>query len=112
MKVFYKIFIFVFISNLYADLELPPYSYIITSENNKFYFKMFADNDNYCGNAYMVTDKKNDSLLWQINGWYANGAYISNDGHYLVRQGPWPISPIDSTDLAISFYKDSLHYGT
>lgn len=69
---------------------------------------MILDYEKYSGNgyAYKVTNSLIDSLMWETDNWYAYNVYLSNDGHYLMNPGPWPVSPIDSTDLALTFYKD------
>lgn len=95
---------------MFADIELLPHTYIVTSENQKVYFKMYADYEDYSnegfGEAFIISNNSEDSLIWKTNGWYASGVYISNDGHYLVRPGLWPLSPMDTNDLAVAFYKD------
>ena len=84
------------------DKETPPYTYVISSENGRFTFKMFAEGK---GIIYEVTDDECNKEIWKVEGWYAFKTFITNDGQYLVRIGNWQkgVKP-SNDDLAIAFY--------
>lgn len=42
--------------------------------------------------------------LWRTDGWYAFQGFLSNDGRYFVRMGPWASDQENHTDLAVAFY--------
>ncbi len=89
------------------DKEVLPYTYVISSENGKFIFKMYAEGK---GIAYEVTENSYNNEIWKVEGWYAFKTFITNDGQYLIRIGNWPRGNKPSEDdLAIAFYqKDKL----
>ena len=111
MKIVLIIFLVLGTSLLFSasiyDKESPPYTYMISSENGKFIFKMFAEGK---GIMYEVTDTEHNKEIWKVEGWYAFKTFITNDGQYLIRIGNWPRGDKPSEDdLAIAFYeKDKL----
>ncbi len=111
MKIVLIIFLVLGTSLLFSasiyDTEAPPYTYVISSENGKFIFKMFAEGK---GIMYEVTDADYNKEIWKVEGWYAFKTFITNDGQYLIRIGNWPRGNKPSEDdLAIAFYeKDKL----
>ncbi|TWT87166.1 hypothetical protein Mal64_27010 [Pseudobythopirellula maris] len=58
------------------------------------------------GVAYSVTEDGDFEEIWRTEGWYAFEGYLSDDGRYFVRVGPWASDQEKHTDLAIAFYKD------
>jgi len=51
---------------------------------------------------YRIDDPRNP--LWTVE-WYAYGVFLSQDGKYLVRQGPWASN---ENDEAVSFFSDGV----
>jgi len=115
---FAAICLFMVTSALVADTPGDPYAKITASEKGTVFFKMvpakthfeadrmMTDRDPY-GIAYRVHDEGEMIELWRTDGWYAFEVYLSNDGHYLVRMGPWSEgSEASKEDLAIAFYQD------
>jgi hypothetical protein len=99
-----------------ADRPAPQREYTIRSLNGKYEFTMnpggSAGDTQPFGTAFNVTlDDEAGSLqseqaaLWRVEGWYSPQTFISNDGHSLVRMGPWASKPL-SEELAIAFYSD------
>ncbi|HSL90375.1 MAG TPA: hypothetical protein VK870_13810 [Ignavibacteriaceae bacterium] len=111
MKIVLIIFLVLGTSLLFSasiyDKERAPYTYVISSENGNFIFKMFSDGK---GIAYEVTENSYNKEIWKVEGWYAFKTFITNDGQYLIRIGNWPRGDKPSEDdLAIAFYeKDKL----
>jgi hypothetical protein len=103
-----------------ADRPAPETRYTVSSPNGTYEFTMYPTGrqedtpSTPYGEAYRVqTDAeqistgKDRSPLWIVTGWYSFQAFISNDGHNLVRMGPWASLPV-TEQLAIVFYKDGL----
>ncbi|VGO22983.1 hypothetical protein [Pontiella sulfatireligans] len=101
-----------------ADSEAAPYPWVTTSKNEKILFKMVPqkfhwENDDRSlvvdreafGIAYKIDDSGGFEELWRVEGWYAFGGEISDDGKYFVRYGPWASDQKGFTDLAIAFYE-------
>src|SRR5262245_31848410 len=94
------------------DLEFLPRPHVVASRFGWYFFKMSPDptdatnRDKGLGFAYKATVGQADELVWQTNGWYADDAFLSDDGAYLVRLGNWPSGDKPkASDLAIAFYK-------
>ena len=63
----------------------------------------FIEKEPY-GIAYEVLEDGEFKELWRAHGWYASHGYLSRDGRYFVRFGPWATDQENHTDLAIAFY--------
>ena len=86
------------------DKEARPYTYVVSSENGKFLFKMLAEGK---GIAYEVTDDATNKEIWKVNGWHSFKTFITNNGKYLIRIEEWPRGNKPSKDdLAIAFYSE------
>lgn len=58
------------------------------------------------GTMYLVDGDGSLTKLWNVSGWYSHAVFLTNDGDYLVRIGPWNSGAHPSKeDLALSFYK-------
>jgi hypothetical protein len=98
-----------------ADSEVAPYSYKELASNNKFVFVMIYPNSEEVktedGKIYTKTGLyKNDNSiepLWTIEG-YSHKVYISSDGNYAAKLGPWPrlteFNNRDLNQLVVAFY--------
>ena len=59
------------------------------------------------GIAYRVEEDGSFKGLYRTRGWYSFRVFVSRDGRYLVRMGPWSIGDEpDKGDLAVAFYRD------
>lgn len=100
-----------------ADSEAAPFRWVTTSKNEQILFKMVpqkwhweADDKKMVvdqeafGVAYSIDKNGDFQELWRVEGWYAFGGEISDDGRYFVRYGPWASDQKEFTDLAIAFY--------
>jgi len=56
------------------------------------------------GIVYKITEDGEFKEVWRTEGWYAFEGYLSEDGQYFVRFGPWASDQENHTDLAIAFY--------
>lgn len=57
------------------------------------------------GIAYALQPDGSFRELWRTEGWYTFEAFISEDGRYLVRMGPWNAGHKPASDhLAVAFY--------
>lgn len=96
-----------------ADSGLPPHPIFTSSYNGSYVFKMiparWSDGKKIAdafGVAYKVHDDGGLTEQWRTTGWFAWQTFLSDDGEYLVRMGPWNFGDKpDSNDLAIEFYK-------
>ncbi len=98
-----------------ADSEVAPHSYKEVVGNNKFVFVMVYPGSPEVktedGKAYASTGLyKNDNTtepLWTLDG-YSHKVFISSDGNYAAKLGPWPkLRPGGSRDLnqlVVAFY--------
>jgi hypothetical protein len=102
-------------SHGYADQEADPFPWIITSDNRECLFKMVpgkghVEGQKYVwdrlpvGTAYRMDEDGNLSEWWKAEGWYTFKAYISDEGRFLVRMGPWARYEEELSDLAVAFY--------
>lgn len=96
-----------------ADTPAPPFAYIATSYQGDYYFLMLPKPDesvrydNGSGVAYKVEVDGSAKELWRVDGWYSFKVYLSLDGRYLVRMGPWNGGSEPKSDhLAVAFYKE------
>jgi hypothetical protein len=100
---------------VFADSEVAPHSYKEAVANNKFVFVMI-----YPGSPEVKTEDgkvytrtglyKNDNSiepLWTIEG-YSHKVFISSDGNYAAKLGPWPRLGLggsrDLNQLVVVFY--------
>lgn len=59
------------------------------------------------GVAYKVEANGELKALYRTEGWYSVQVFVSRDGRYLVRMGPWNVGTGPAkADLAVAFYKD------
>jgi hypothetical protein len=101
-----------------ADEEVRPHSFVVTSDLRLSFFKMIPPKGNWQENKYVTTreafgvaysidEDGNFKELWKTSGWYSLELYLSFDGQYLVRIGPWNRGhEPNNSDLAIAFYKN------
>ncbi len=101
-----------------ADTEARSFSFVITSNFGHSFFKMvppkgkwqenkYVTTKDAYGVAYSIDEDGNFKELWKISGWYSHELYISIDGQYLVRMGPWNSGhEPNNNDLALAFYKN------
>lgn len=87
------------------------------SENGRYLFKMIPeDRASKEGNrtktakdfgvAYRVDANGEITELWKVSGWFSFQVFLSDDGEYLVRMGPWNFGHEPKVgDLAVAFYK-------
>ncbi len=98
-----------------ADSPATPRPWVATSERGEYLFKMVPakwrkDDEKYVigreafGVAYKVTEDGELDEIWRTEGWYTFEGYLSEDGQYFVRFGPWASDQKKHTDLAIAFY--------
>ncbi|MBL9152689.1 MAG: hypothetical protein JNK37_09400 [Verrucomicrobiales bacterium] len=98
-----------------ADIPAAPRPWVATSEGGNFFFKMVPpkrkkDGDKYVierepfGVAYEISEDGEFKEVWRTEGWYTFEGYLSEDGRYFVRIGPWASDQENHTDLAIAFY--------
>ena len=103
-----------------TDSEMGPRPRITPSQLGKCFFKMIPekykdDNDKIkvirepFGVAYCLAEDGDFQEMWKTSGWYAWRVFLSDDGHYLVRMGPWHRGrQAKKEDLGVAFYKDGL----
>lgn len=101
-----------------ADTPMLPSSpFITTSYDGQCFFKMIPGKrklqENKCvitseafGVAYSIDENGNFNELWKTSGWYSPQVFLSDDGQYLVRMGPWYTQEPNKNDLAVAFYKN------
>ena len=56
------------------------------------------------GVTYKITEGGEFKEVWRAEGWYTFEEYLSEDGRYFVRFGPWASDQENHTDLAVAFY--------
>jgi hypothetical protein len=102
-----------------ADTPMPPSSpFVIVSQDGQCFFKMIPGKGKWQENKYVVTrmsfgvaysidENGNFKELWKTSGWYSSQVFLSDDGQYLVRMGPWNSgNEPKKGDLAVAFYKN------
>ena len=98
-----------------ADSPAAPRPWVATSERGDFFFKMVPpkwkeEGDSYAverepfGITYEISEDGEFNEVWRTEGWYTFEGYLSEDGRYFVRFGPWASDQENHTDLAIAFY--------
>jgi hypothetical protein len=106
---------------VFADTVAPPCTYKTYSEDKKYVFVMIApdekvecmskDNEakieakkirNQFLTSGLYKDNESKNPLWTVD-WYSHKVYLSSDGKYLARTGPWASS---ETDEAFSFFNE------
>jgi hypothetical protein len=103
------------VSHIHADSESKPFPWFATSHNRLWLFKMVPgeghmDGEKYVwdrlpeGIAYRMDERGNLLEWWKTEGWYTFNAYISDEGRFLVRMGPWASDEQNLSDLAVAFY--------
>ena len=97
---------------LVADSEALPTQKVTASYFGSCFFKMIPQKHDYqglkaYGVAYCLAEDGSFKEMWKVSGWYSWRVYISDDGHYLVRMGPWASGDsVKKGDLAVAFYMD------
>ncbi len=98
-----------------ADSPAPPVPWMKTAGRGEYLFKMVPakvhlkgddfviDRESY-GAAYQISEEGELQELWRTEGWYTFEGYLSEDGRYFVRIGPWASDQENHTDLAVAFY--------
>lgn len=101
-----------------ADEERVPYSFTVASQSGQYYFKMLPAKREWQENKYVITreafgvaytidEDGNFKELWRTSGWYSFELFLSEDGQYLVRMGPWNGGhEPKKEDIAVAFYKN------
>lgn len=98
-----------------ADSPTEPFPWVTTSSRGGYLFKMvpaittekdgeWVTQREASGVAYHVDEKGEFREIWTSTGWYTFKGYLSDDGRYFVRFGPWASDQENHTDLAIAFY--------
>jgi len=101
--------------NAMADSPAAPRPWVATSKHGDFVFKMVPPKWKEEGNKYVVerepfgvtyeiSEDGEFKEVWRTEGWYTFEGYLSEDGRYFVRFGPWASDQKNHTDLAIAFY--------
>lgn len=103
-----------------ADQEGPQTTKITASSQGNHFFKMVAQKKHFDGKKFVIdreaygvcykVNKEGDlKEVWKTKGWYSSEVFLSNDGKYLVRMGPWNRGhKPNANDLAVAFYKDGV----
>jgi hypothetical protein len=101
-----------------ADEPMSPYSLAVASRSGRCFFKMVPYKGELQEKKYVITREAfgvaytfdmdgNFKELWKTSGWYSFEAFLSDDGQYLVRMGPWNGGHEPKKgDLAVAFYKN------
>ena len=63
------------------------------------------------GIAYRVEENGDFTELWKVSGW-ASGVFLSNDGQYLVRMGPWNVGHEPTGETPLLVYIKNFEPGT
>ena len=98
-----------------ADSPAAPRPWVATSERGDFFFKMVPpkwkeEGDRFVverepfGVTYKISEDGEFEEVWRTEGWYTFEGYLSEDGRYFVRFGPWASDQENHADLAIAFY--------
>lgn len=104
----------------FADTVMPPQDYVIEVGDGEFVFVMLANphgrfrsgqgglrveeiRAHYSQSGlYRADDPR--TPLWTVN-WHSSHVYITADGRYLVRPGPWP-THYNFGEIAVAFYEE------
>lgn len=98
-----------------ADQVSRPSAWVAISSLGDHLFKMVPAQGRFVGDKYVITeeafgvayevDRKGDFVeRWRTKGWFAQRGWLSEDGRYFVRKGPWASDYESRTDLAVAFY--------
>ena len=98
-----------------ADSAAEPTPWILATESGGHCFRMVPEKYHYVGDkrivdrpafgiASEITADGDLKELWRTEGWYAFEGFLSRDGRYFVRMGPWASDQEHHTDLAVAFY--------
>lgn len=74
------------IQDAFADSERPPKPIFTSSHSGWHVFKMIP---NGLGVCYRIEQDGEFVEIWRTEGWYSSNVFLSNNGKYLVRMGPW-----------------------
>lgn len=100
---------------LRADTLADPFPWVTTAEGGRYFFKMVPAKNRVqedkiitereaFGVAYSMAEDGSFEELWKTSGWFTFGGFLSQDGRYFVRMGPWASDQENLTDLAVAFY--------
>ncbi|HSJ02045.1 MAG: hypothetical protein ACAI34_00690 [Verrucomicrobium sp.] len=98
-----------------ADQPVSPSAWVATSYSGGYLFKLVPAQGHFVDQKYVTTkeafgvayeiNQKGDLVeLWRTRGWFASQGWLSDDGRYFVRKGPWARDFEGRTDLALAFY--------
>jgi hypothetical protein len=104
------------ITSLLADSPAPAVPLAFTSDSGsdvlftmvppKFDKSYKVERDAF-GVAYRVSADGSLKEIYRTKGWYSFQVFVSRDGRYIVRMGPWSVGHEPAKDdLAVAFYKD------
>ncbi|WP_144391801.1 hypothetical protein [Pleionea sediminis] len=101
---------------LKADSPARPFPLAFTSENSsdvvftmvpRRYDREYEVEKEAFGVAYKVQEDGTLKELYRTKGWYSSSVFVSRNGRYLVRMGPWSVGMEPAKeDLAIAFYEE------
>lgn len=104
------------ITSAFADSPATPIPLVFSNENGSdVYFTMvpakygkdYKIEREAFGIAYKLDAEGKSTELYRTVGWYSFEVFISRDGRYLVRMGPWSAGhEPEEKDLAVAFYQD------
>jgi hypothetical protein len=98
-----------------ADSPAPEKQYIEVAPGGQYFFVMLPADvaggmlSPAQGQAYQLTRIGSFESLWKVEGWYASSTFLTRDGRYLVRMGPWASAPPED-ELAVAFYEDGVEH--
>ena len=96
-----------FSTPLFADTLRKPQPFVISSGYSPYFVKMLPSK---FGGGYAVAfkllDYASSEELWRVEG-YSLEAYLSKDGQYFIRIGPWAKGREPSKeDVAVEFFRN------
>lgn len=94
-------------ANARADEPAKNFPHIVQSQNGQ-YIASFTPTSDYGENGEGRIRANNSPKEMYAVHWFTFTVNLSNDGHFLIRHGPWAMDRKEGTDLAIAFYKDGI----
>jgi hypothetical protein len=91
-----------------ADEPAPKIAQATTSSRGRAVFIQAGVSKQAEGRGTMFVVRDDGSLekKWSTEGWYAHRVFLTDDGEYLVRIGPWNGGhTAKKEDIALEFYK-------
>jgi hypothetical protein len=97
----------------HADSPVPPYPKATASGGGTAVFIMVPKTEDAraswadgTGTMYLLGETGTLEKQWEVSGWYSHHVFLTNDGDYLVRIGPWHSGHEPKKDhLALAFFK-------